>query len=420
MEEKGEEMRGHGGLRFKKAAGSSLLPGCMRAILALEDGRHFVGEGYGASGTAVGEVCFNTSMTGYQEVLTDPSYRGQIVSMTCPQVGNYGINPLDDESGQPHVRGFVIEELSPVASNWRSRETLDAYLKRWGIPGIQGIDTRALTRHLRDKGAMKGCLTTESAGVEEAVRRAREGSGVVGMDYVREVTTRQPYDWDPGDRLSRRWTILRGTGEGQDAPEDGEYFEPLPPVRHTIVAYDFGMKLNILRRLRQEGFRVRVVPADTTADEVLALNPDGIFLSNGPGDPSALDYVHQNLRGLIGRKPIFGICLGHQMLAYAFGGKTFKLKFGHRGGNQPVKDLETGTVAITSQNHGFAVDPDSLPDSVKVTHVNLNDGTVEGMRHRELPVFSVQYHPEAAPGPNDATYFFGQFAKLIDEAGVNR
>ncbi len=392
----------------------------MRAILALEDGRHFVGEGYGASGTTVGEVCFNTSMTGYQEVLTDPSYRGQIVSMTCPQIGNYGINRLDDESAQPHVRGFVIEELSPVASNWRSHETLDAYLKRWGIPGLQGVDTRALTRHLRDKGAMKGCLTTEFSSVEEAVRRAREGSGVVGMDYVKEVTTKVPYDWDPEDRLSRRWTLLRGSGEDSGTPEEGEYFEPLPAVRHTIVAYDFGIKVNILRRLRQEGFRVRVVPADTTAEEVLGLNPDGVFLSNGPGDPSALEYVHRNLKGLIGRKPIFGICLGHQMLAYAFGGKTFKLKFGHRGGNQPVKDLETGRVAITSQNHGFAVDPDSLPEFVAVTHVNLNDGTVEGMRHRDLPIFSVQYHPEAAPGPNDATYFFGQFAKLIDEAGVKR
>jgi carbamoyl-phosphate synthase small subunit len=387
----------------------------MRAILALEDGRHFVGEGFGATVSTVGEVCFNTSMTGYQEVLTDPSYRGQIVSMTCPQIGNYGVNALDEESSQPHVRGFVVEELSAIASNWRSHGTLDQYLFQWQIPGIQGIDTRALTRHLRDKGAMKGCLTTEPMSVEEAVRRAREGAGVVGMDYVREVTPKVAFDWDPEDRLSRRWTLVKGSpGAKQSAQnENGEYFEPLPPAEHFIVAYDFGMKLNILRRLRQEGFKVRVVPADTSAADVLAMKPDGVFLSNGPGDPSALHYVHENIRALLGKIPIFGICLGHQMLAYAFGGKTFKLKFGHRGGNQPVKDLETGRVAITSQNHGFAVDPESLPADVVVTHVNLNDGTVEGMRHRELPVFSVQYHPEAAPGPNDASYFFEQFSNLI-------
>ena len=390
----------------------------MRAILALEDGRYFIGESFGAVGATVGEVCFNTSMTGYQEVLTDPSYRGQIVAMTCPEIGNYGVNPLDQESGQPHVRGFVIEELSPVVSSWRSTGSLDEYLKTWKIPGIQGIDTRALTRHLRDKGAMKGILTTEDISVEQAVRRAVEGQGVTGMDYVKEVTPAAAYDWDPEDRLSRKWTILKGEGANSAVSEDGEVFEKLPPTRFSIVAYDFGMKLNILRRLRQEGFKVRVVPAGTSAEDVLALKPDGVFLSNGPGDPSALTYVHANIRALMGRTPIFGICLGHQMLAYAFGGKTFKLKFGHRGGNQPVKDLRTGRVTITSQNHGFAVDPESLPPEVEVTHVNLNDGTVEGLRHKDLPIFSVQYHPEAAPGPNDASYFFGQFGDLIQSAAT--
>ena len=385
----------------------------MRAILALEDGRNFIGESFGASGTSVGEVCFNTSMSGYQEVLTDPSYRGQIVAMTVPEIGNYGVNDLDAESDHPHVRGFVIEELSPVASNWRSEETLDAYLKRWKVPGIQGIDTRALTRHLRDKGAMKGCLTTEASSVEAAVALARQGVGVIGQDFVKEVTPSEAFDWDPHSQLSREWTTV--PGEGLQAGPGG-WLRPLPAVRHRIVAYDFGMKRNILRRLRQEGFAVRVVPAGTPAEEVLSLKPDGVFLSNGPGDPAALSYVHENIRKLVGKLPVFGICLGHQMLAYAFGGKTFKLKFGHRGGNQPVKDLLTGKVTITSQNHGFAVDPDSLPSDVEVTHINLNDHTVEGMKHRSLPVFSVQYHPEAAPGPNDAGYFFNQFSELIAQS----
>lgn len=382
----------------------------MRAILALEDGRSFIGESFGEGGTSVGEVCFNTSMSGYQEVLTDPSYRGQIVAMTVPQIGNYGVNALDSESDHPHVRGFVIEELSPVASNWRSEETLDQYLKRFSILGIQGIDTRALTRHLRDKGAMKGCLTTEAVSVDAAVAQARAGVGVVGQDFVKEVTTRDAFDWDPRSELSREWTTVPALGVIQGV---GGSFKPLPPVRHKIVAYDFGMKRNILRRLRQEGFAVRVVPAGTPAEDVLALKPEGVFLSNGPGDPSALTYVHENIRKIVGKLPVFGICLGHQMLAYAFGGKTFKLKFGHRGGNQPVKDLRTGKVTITSQNHGFAVDPESLPREVEVTHINLNDNTVEGMKHSSLPVFSVQYHPEAAPGPNDAGYFFSQFSELI-------
>jgi carbamoyl-phosphate synthase small subunit len=375
----------------------------MRAILALEDGRIFEGESFGATGTRVGEVCFNTSMTGYQEVLTDPSYRGQIVAMTYPLIGNYGANAIDQESTQPHVRGFVIEELSELPSNWRAEESLDDYLKRWDISGAQGIDTRALTRHLRTRGAMKACLTTEIDSAADAVQRAIDGEGVIGMDYVREVTTLEMFQWDPTDELSKPWSL------GQDAPA-------LPPVRHRIVAFDYGMKRNILRSLRQRGFGITVVPATTTADQVLGLNPDGVFLSNGPGDPEALPYAHESVRGLIGKKPIFGICLGHQVLGFAFGGHTFKLKFGHRGGNQPVKDLRSGKVAITSQNHGFAVDAKSLPKEVEVTHVNLNDGTVEGMRHKELPIFSVQYHPEAAPGPHDASYFFDQFAELIDKA----
>jgi len=376
----------------------------MRALLALEDGRCFEGESFGDSGAAFGEVCFNTSMTGYQEVLTDPSYKGQIVAMTYPLIGNYGVNGLDQESDRPHVHGFVIEELSGIPSSWRSETSLDAYLKRWNILGIQGIDTRALTRHLREKGAMKGILTTEEMSVGEAVRQAAGTEGVIGMDYVRDVTTPTPYEWDAEGTASRAWTTEGSGAAAEDA-------------RYDIVAYDFGLKRNILRNLRQRGFKVRVVPAGTSAKEVLALNPDGVFLSNGPGDPAALGYIYNELGGLIGRKPIFGICLGHQLLAYAFGGRTFKLKFGHHGGNQPVKDLKTGRVAITAQNHGFAVDAESLPANVEVTHINLNDQTVEGMRHREHPIFSVQYHPEAAPGPHDAEYFFSQFAKLIDDAG---
>ncbi len=378
----------------------------MRALLALEDGRFFEGESFGATATRVGEICFNTAMTGYQEVLTDPSYRGQIVAMTYPLIGNYGTNSLDQESRSPHVRGFVIEELSEVPSSWRSEMSLDEYLQKWEVVGVQGIDTRALTRHLRTRGAMKACLTTEEISPAEATQRAIEGEGVIGMDYVREVSTPEVYQWDPDDRLSTPWSIMAENGGSTPA---------LPPIRFRIVAYDYGIKENILRLLRQKGFSVTVVPASTTAEVVLALNPDGIFLSNGPGDPAAIPYAHEALHDLMGKKPIFGICLGHQVLGFAFGGSTFKLKFGHRGANQPVKDLRSGKVAITAQNHGFAVDPDSLPSNVEVTHLNLNDGTVEGMRHKELPIFSVQYHPEAAPGPHDASYFFSQFTDLIEK-----
>jgi carbamoyl-phosphate synthase small subunit len=378
----------------------------MRALLALEDGRFFEGESFGATGTRVGEICFNTAMTGYQEVLTDPSYHGQIVAMTYPLIGNYGTNSLDQESRSPHVRGFVIEELSDIPSSWRSEMPLDEYLRKWQVPGVQGIDTRALTRHLRTRGAMKACLTTEEISPAEATQRAIAGEGVIGMDYVREVSTAEIYQWDPGDKLSAPWSI---------APDNGGSKRALLPIRFRIAAYDYGIKENILRLLRQKGFDVTVVPASTTAEDALALDPDGIFLSNGPGDPAAVPYAHEAVRGLMGKRPIFGICLGHQILGFAFGGSTFKLKFGHRGANQPVKDLRSGKVAITAQNHGFAVDPDSLPANVEVTHVNLNDGTVEGMRHKELPIFSVQYHPEAAPGPHDASYFFSQFADLIEK-----
>lgn len=376
----------------------------MRAILALEDGRTFEGESFGAAGTTTGEICFNTSMTGYQEVITDPSYRGQIVTMTYPEIGNYGVNDLDGESAQPHIRGFVIGELCAAPSNWRATMSLADYFSNHGVLGIEDIDTRALTKHLRSRGAMRSCLTTE-LGSAEAVEVARQSPSMEGMDYVKEVSTPESYLWSAE---SREWTIPN-VCSGQQ----GNYL-PLCDVRHRIVAFDFGIKYNILRRLRQAGFEVELLNARTSASEVLRRNPDGIFLSNGPGDPAALGYIHEEMRQLIGKKPIFGICLGNQILGHAFGGKTFKLKFGHRGGNQPVKDLRSGKISITSQNHGFAVDPESLPANVEVTHVNLNDGTVEGIRHKEHPVFSVQYHPEASPGPNDASYFFREFAEMID------
>lgn len=384
-----------------------------KALLALEDGRVFEGTAFGAEATHTGEICFNTSMTGYQEVLTDPSYRGQIVTMTYPMIGNYGVNPLDPESSQPHVRGFVIEELCDIPSNWRSTQSLDGYLKEWNIPGIQGIDTRALTKHLRTRGAMRAVITSAVLNTDEAVKLAASSPTMEGSDFVKEVTTPKPYVWDPEGTESREWDIPSPSQNREGGPTGA--FHTLPEAKHHIVAYDFGIKRNILRRLRQAGFRVDVVPATTSAKDVLSRNPDGIFLSNGPGDPAALSYIHTEVKQLIGVKPIFAICLGHQILGHAYGGKTFKLKFGHRGGNQPVKDLRNGQVAITSQNHGFAIDPASLPGNVEVTHINLNDGTVEGMRHREAPVLSVQYHPEAAPGPNDAKYFFSEFAAMIDK-----
>ncbi len=394
----------------------------MKAILALEDGMYFEGKAFGAPISATGEICFNTSMTGYQEVLTDPSYRGQVVSMTYPLIGNYGVNPLDSESEGPHVRGFVIEELCAQPSNWRSNETLHAYLERHGIPGIEGVDTRSLTRHLRDKGAMRSCIAHgDDLEPGDVVALAKEGEGMLGMDFVREVSTSVNYDWDPEGEQSAEWTIPNPSHPEAGLRSEGtNSYRDIPEPRYEIVAYDFGIKRNMLRRLRQNGFRVHVVNSRTPASEVLARSPDGVFLSNGPGDPAALGYIHAEIEQLLGKVPIFAICLGHQILGHAFGGTTFKLKFGHRGGNQPVKDLRSGKVAITSQNHGFAIDPESLPDAVEVTHINLNDGTVEGMAHRDYPVFSVQYHPEAAPGPNDAAYFFEEFANLIDRERANR
>ncbi|MCH8541342.1 MAG: glutamine-hydrolyzing carbamoyl-phosphate synthase small subunit [Opitutales bacterium] len=377
-----------------------------KAILALEDGSVYEGIAFGGNGTVCGEAVFNTSMTGYQELLTDPSYFGQIVTMTAPQIGNYGVNPEDEESTGPKVSGFVVRELSPVASNWRSRQSLDEYLRINNIPGIQGVDTRAITKRLRVHGALKACLTTQDMTAEEAVKKAREWVGLVGQDYVSEVTCKEISDWDlTGDQSIP--FMVEGTHLNQKEKVE---------AKHQIVAFDCGAKLSIYRRLRNHGFTVKIVPAKTSAEEIKEMNPDGVFLSNGPGDPSTVTYLHQALTKLIPEFPVFGICMGHQMLTHALGGSTYKLKFGHRGGNQPVKNLETGKVSITSQNHGFATDAKSIEKGGGVvTEINLNDQTVEGLKHRELPVFSVQYHPEAAPGPNDADPLFHDFYQLIEQ-----
>jgi len=370
------------------------------ALLALADGRVFRGEALGATGEAHGEVVFNTSMTGYQEILTDPSYRGQMVCMTYPLIGNYGINPEDVESRRPWLSGFIVKEACPFPSSWRSRVPLDDYLREHRIVGIQGIDTRALTRHLRDHGAQEGIISTEDVDGERLAERARALPGLVGRDLVTEVSVEAPHGWTQGP-----WDLARG------------YAAPAP-ARFRVVAFDSGIKQNILRCLAGLGCNVEVLPADTGAAAVLERKPDGIFLSNGPGDPEAVPYLVETVRGLIGKAPIFGICLGNQILGLAFGGSTYKLKFGHHGGNHPVKDLTTGRVEITAQNHGFAIDPRSIEAAGLVeTHVNLNDGTSEGMRHRELPIFSVQYHPEASPGPHDAHYLFRRFADLMTKGG---
>jgi len=385
----------------------------MNAILALEDGSVYRGTAIGAEGAACGEVCFNTSMTGYQEILTDPSYKGQIVTMTYPHIGNYGVNAVDVESWQPHVAGFVMRELSPVVSNWRADWSLGDYLKQHGIPGIQGIDTRALTKKLRVRGALNGFICTQPITDDKALAESRNWPGLIGVDYVKEVTHKAAFAWDEQDAQSANFKLAFGPQQTADARA---LHDPLGPADIPIVAYDFGIKYNILRRLRQHGFRVQVVPATTPAAEALRYKPAGIFLSNGPGDPAALPYAAQAVSDLVKKGlPIFGICLGHQILGLALGGKTFKLKFGHRGANQPVKDFETGRVEITSQNHGFAVDPASLPSEVSVNRINLNDQTVEGMRHKSQPIFCVQYHPEASPGPHDSTPLFAEFRALIEK-----
>jgi carbamoyl-phosphate synthase small subunit len=360
------------------------------ALLVLEDGRAFRGRAWGAEGERCGEMVFNTSMSGYQEVLTDPSYAGQIVCMTYPLIGNYGVNKADEESSRPWVEGFVVREASAVASNWRSEGSLDAYLRRWGIPAIDRVDTRALVRHIRDKGAMRACLSTVDLDEKSLLEKTLASAPMENRELASVVTTSRPYE----------------------VPAVGE-------EKFQVVCYDFGVKRNSLNELARAGCRVTVVPASTPASDVLSMRPDGVYLSNGPGDPASMTAVVEEIRKLVGEGvPTFGICFGHQLLGRAFGGTTYKLRFGHRGGNQPVKDLHTGRVEITSHNHGFAVEAGSLPADVEVTHVNLNDGCVEGMRHRSLPVISVQYHPEAAPGPHDAAHHFRRFIELMEQTRV--
>jgi carbamoyl-phosphate synthase small subunit len=368
----------------------------MKAIIALEDGTIFEGRSFTGPGETSGEIVFNTGMSGYQEVLTDPSYKGQIVTMTYPLIGNYGVNPEDMESDKIQVEAFLIKEYCDVPSNFRSTGTLAEFLKKHNILGIEGFDTRALTRHIRTAGALKGVISTEDLDPESLVAKAKGSAGLVGRDLVREVTCSEPYGWK------------------ENKPTPGSSFSSTTEGKHKVVCYDFGLKYNMLRLLTERGCSVQVVPATTSADEVLAMNPDGIFLSNGPGDPAGVPGVVENLQALLGKKPIFGICLGHQMLGLAYGGDTFKLKFGHRGANQPVKDLTTGKIEITSQNHGFCVNAESLPpEEVEVTHINLNDNSVEGIRHKKHPVFSVQYHPENAPGPHDSVYLFDRFVEMM-------
>ena len=368
------------------------------AILALSDGTVFRGSAFGATGEVSGEVVFNTSMFGYQEILTDPSYDGQLVAMTYPEIGNVGVNPEDVESDRPWVGGFIVREYWPEPSNWRSVQTLDDYMRDHGIVGIEGIDTRALVRHIRDAGAQPAILVGGDVDESDVIARAAGVPGLEGQNLASRVSCEAPYDWDEGS-----WVLGEGYARGTS-------------LDRFIVAYDFGLKHNILRNLVDVGCRVRVVPADTPAIEVLAMKPDGVFLSNGPGDPAAVETARREVADLVGAVPLFGICLGHQILSLALGGRTFKLPFGHHGGNHPVQDLRTGKVEITSQNHGFAVDADSLRGVGVVSHLNLNDGTVEGLRHESLPLFSIQYHPEASPGPRESAYLFRRFAALIDEA----
>lgn len=368
-----------------------------KALLVIEDGTVFEGSGFGAEGEVFGEVVFNTSMTGYQEILTDPSYNGQIVTMTYPEIGNYGVNEEDVESRRPFLRGFVVKEYWRTPSNWRSQGDLESYLANYGIVGIEGIDTRSLTKLIRSKGAQKAVISTQDLDPKSLLNKVHSSEGIVGVDLVTEVSCEEPYDWNQG---THNWNKF---DEGNSKSED----------RFKVVAYDFGLKQNILKKLQDHGCEVTVVPSRTPPNEVLALDPDGIFLSNGPGDPAAVAYAVESIRTFIGKKPIFGICLGHQILSLALGAETYKLKFGHRGANQPVKNLASGKVEITSQNHGFAVDTETLGNDVEVTHINLNDNTIEGIKHKNSPSFSVQYHPEASPGPHDASYLFQDFVDLM-------
>jgi len=358
-----------------------------RAILLLKNGLHFKGISFGAIGTSSGEICFNTSMTGYQEILTDPSYRGQIVTMTAPHIGNYGVNPEDIESDRIQVQGFIIREASPIPSNYRANQSLGDYLQQAGIVGIQGIDTRALTRVLRDEGAMNGIISSETLDLDHLKQKLDRVPSMTGQDLAQEVTCPKAWDWPQNNAKNP----------------------------YQVVALDFGIKFNILRQLADHGCNITIVPADTPASKILALNPNGIFLSNGPGDPEPVKYAIDTVTQLAGKKPIFGICLGHQILSLALGAKTFKLKFGHRGGNHPVKNLLNNQIEITSQNHGFTVDPETFPATVEITHVNLNDNTLEGIRCHHIPAFSVQYHPEASPGPHDSRYLFKEFTAIMDE-----
>jgi carbamoyl-phosphate synthase small subunit len=374
----------------------------MQAMLALEDGRIFRGEGYGAPGESQGEVVFNTSLTGYQEIATDPSYAGQIVVLTNPQIGNYGTNQADNEAARPFIEGLIVREFSAISSNWRSEQVTDEYMERYAVPVLAEIDTRALVRHLRTNGVMRGVISTKETNPDVLVQRARSIRKMDGTDLARVVSTKSVYTFDAEDSRNQ-------SGDPLLAPAHDR-----PPLH--VVAYDFGIKQNILRMLTREGCRVTVVPAETAGADVLGLKPDGVFLSNGPGDPEPVDYAVKAIRDMMGRVPVFGICLGHQLCGLALGGKTYKLKFGHHGGNHPVRNNTTGKVEITAHNHNFAVDPDSInANEVELTHVDLNDETLEGLRHRTLPLFSVQYHPEAAPGPHDSHYLFRDFRNLMEE-----